>query len=124
MSGECHPCFTIVLYKHINLTVYLYLQAQSLSRLGDLSGAERILNQVLDHHSHHLEALHQLANIMGLQQRHLEAVQVLQKTIKLASSDKMLLPTLYFEIANHYKDLTNMQQAFHVSTLQKSSMSS
>lgn len=96
-----------ILRKNPNSTDATTHYAQVLANSGEMQRAEEMLLTVLHHNPYHTEALHCLANVLGQKGKHEEALRYLQQAIGLQKDldDKVLLGNMYFQEANHYKDL-------------------
>ncbi|KAK3608428.1 hypothetical protein CHS0354_035429 [Potamilus streckersoni] len=97
-----------------NSTEILIHYALTLGSLNKISQAETVFQHVLSIDPGHIDALRHLASSLGVQGRHSEAVKYLQMAISKLhhSADQNILPDLYFEQGNHYRDLDQLEEAF------------
>lgn len=87
--------------------------AQILGNMGESERAKEILTQVLQRNPQNSDALVQMSNVLGLQAKHSQALDYLRDAIKitLRENNRHKLETLFFQQANHYKDLKRYDEA-------------
>ncbi|KAL5010414.1 hypothetical protein ScPMuIL_012719 [Solemya velum] len=80
--------------------------AQVLANANDFDKAESLLLEILQYEPDHLEALRQVANVLGVKGRHKQAVPYQLAAIETARSIESadVISKLYFDLGNHYKD--------------------